>query len=91
MTCQIDIKKDINKCLSKPCLNGGTCNDLNNGFRCNCTEHYMGTYCQLPFDACAKSPGPCLNNGTCQYKNSSLKDYYCMCPQGKIFVKVSLR
>lgn len=46
----------------------------------------MGAYCQLPFDACTKSPGPCLNNGTCLHKTSSLKDYYCMCSPGKILL-----
>lgn len=75
--------------MSKPCLNGGTCQDLTNGFRCNCTDNYMGAYCQLPFDACVKNPNPCLNNGTCLHKTSSLKDYYCMCSQGKIFLKLS--
>lgn len=76
--------------MSKPCLNGGICHDLNNGFRCNCTDNYMGTYCQLPFDTCAKNPGPCLNNGTCLHKTSSIKDYYCMCSQGIIYFLMSL-
>jgi protein crumbs len=69
--------------MSKPCLNGGICHDLINGFQCNCTNNYMGAYCQLPFDACTKIPSPCLNNGTCIHKTSSLNDYYCKCSPGK--------
>lgn len=80
-TCQID----IDECTSKPCLNGGTCHDLINSFRCDCTDGYMGAYCQLPYDACTKTPSPCLNNGTCLHKTPSLKDYYCACSLGKVF------
>uniref|UniRef100_A0A2S2PSX5 Fibropellin-1 n=1 Tax=Schizaphis graminum TaxID=13262 RepID=A0A2S2PSX5_SCHGA len=68
--------------MYKPCLNGGICHDLINGFQCNCTNNYMGAYCQLLFDACTKHPNPCLNNGTCLHITSSLNDYYYKCSPG---------
>lgn len=29
---------DINECESKPCLNGGSCRDLINGYTCACRQ-----------------------------------------------------
>lgn len=73
--CQVN----IDECVSIPCLNGGTCNDGVNGYKCNCTEDYMGTNCELEYDACLMNP--CFNNGSCVAK-SSKKDYYCECLPG---------
>eukprot|EP00057_Strongylocentrotus_purpuratus_P019756 XP_011674230.1 PREDICTED: fibropellin-1-like [Strongylocentrotus purpuratus] len=36
----------INKCLSNPCQNGGTCSDIHGGFQCFCPEGFKGDYCQ---------------------------------------------
>ena len=36
---------DINECQSNPCINGGTCNDLVNGFECACDPGYDGILC----------------------------------------------
>ena len=30
----------IDQCQSNPCLNGGICRTLINGFRCNCPQGY---------------------------------------------------
>ena len=35
----------INDCSPNPCLNGGSCNDLVNGFTCNCSAGYDGATC----------------------------------------------
>ena len=37
--------------------------DLVNGFLCECTEGYVGIYCETDNDDCLSSP--CENVGTC--------------------------
>ena len=37
---------DINECLSSPCQNNGTCNNLSNKYTCTCAPGYEGTNCQ---------------------------------------------
>lgn len=34
---------DVDECASGPCLNGGRCQDLPNGFQCHCLDGYTGT------------------------------------------------
>ena len=38
---------DIAECTSSPCLNGGTCQDGVNGFRCRCLDGYSGAHCEI--------------------------------------------
>lgn len=33
---------DVDECASQPCLNGGRCQDLPNGFQCHCLDGYTG-------------------------------------------------
>ena len=45
----VHIKKifsDDNECASDPCQNGGTCEDLMNGYRCKCPPEYQGRNCE---------------------------------------------
>ena len=37
------IQSDINECQSSPCLNGATCYDLVNGYKCQCSPGHTGT------------------------------------------------
>ena len=37
---------DIDECLSVPCMNGGTCADLIDGYDCSCGNGYFGSNCQ---------------------------------------------
>lgn len=37
---------DINECRSSPCVNGGTCKDLINGYECACVTGYGGALCE---------------------------------------------
>ena len=36
---------DINDCDPNPCVNGGTCTDLENGYSCECAPGYDGPNC----------------------------------------------
>lgn len=36
---------EVDECQSSPCLNGGTCTDLINGYTCSCTDSFTGTNC----------------------------------------------
>lgn len=37
---------DIRPCSSQPCLNGGTCVEGTNQYKCNCPPEWRGTNCQ---------------------------------------------
>lgn len=41
------LKSDIDECASDPCQNGGTCNDMVNGYNCTCAPGYEGTLCDI--------------------------------------------
>ena len=37
---------DIDECKTKPCINGGKCENLPGSYRCNCRSGFMGYHCQ---------------------------------------------
>ena len=43
----MSLLSDINECESDPCLNGGTCTDVINGYQCTCQPGYTGNNCNL--------------------------------------------
>uniref|UniRef100_A0A4W3J4Y9 Fibulin 7 n=1 Tax=Callorhinchus milii TaxID=7868 RepID=A0A4W3J4Y9_CALMI len=45
--------KEISKCASNPCQNGGTCVDTGNQYRCSCPIDWMGNSCQHPVQTAA--------------------------------------
>ncbi|UJR35334.1 hypothetical protein I4U23_028095, partial [Adineta vaga] len=65
-----------NVCSSNPCLNGGSCISLGNGFyTCICATGFTGTNCNTPL--CRSDS--CFNAGTCLIQDSALR---CQCPCG---------
>lgn len=55
-------------CKSYPCQNGGTCFNMFDTFRCECTENWEGPTCSLDVNECARYVGTdlgCQNGATC--------------------------
>uniref|UniRef100_A0A3B3Q7B7 Sushi domain-containing protein n=1 Tax=Paramormyrops kingsleyae TaxID=1676925 RepID=A0A3B3Q7B7_9TELE len=44
--------RNVDECVSAPCLNGGTCVDDVNRFICLCPKNWMGPSCQTPTLIC---------------------------------------
>merc|ERR1712045_1028892 len=59
-----------------PCLNGATCNDLEDGYECICQGNYYGNNCNL-LNECLDSP--CINGGTCSDQTDG---FSCACLPG---------
>ncbi|XP_013397970.1 fibropellin-1 [Lingula anatina] len=64
-------------CLSKPCRNGGTCENSVASFRCFCSLDYQGTYCENRVDHCLSSP--CKNGALCVNLATTFR---CSCTSG---------
>lgn len=75
----INCENNIDDCSPDPCLNGGTCNDLVNGYTCDCGPNWMGKNCSLRYDACSFQP--CKNGATC-LTSPPLHNYSCACVSG---------
>lgn len=45
----IELKLKENECSSNPCLNGGTCQDLYEGYQCHCPSNWEVILKALPF------------------------------------------
>ncbi|XP_065179894.1 fibrillin-3-like [Sycon ciliatum] len=74
---------DIDDCVDVKCLNGGTCQDGINMFKCLCPKDYAGTLCEQ-MDQCALSPDACAEygkNGVC-INDDSGQSFVCGCRHG---------
>ncbi|XP_033747120.1 delta-like protein 1 [Pecten maximus] len=67
---------DFDKCLSNPCLNGGTCIRIESNFICECTNEYQGATCQ---DRSPCHGRPCENGAICRYNETT---FTCPCTSG---------
>ncbi|XP_019641326.1 PREDICTED: fibropellin-1-like [Branchiostoma belcheri] len=68
------VKQHVNGCLNHPCLNGGQCSDLTDGYQCICQTGWTGQNCETDVDECASNP--CQNGATC---TDGLNGYLCTC------------
>ncbi|KAH0948163.1 hypothetical protein HN011_006977 [Eciton burchellii] len=71
-----------NECQSNPCQNGGTCEDLYDGYQCHCTSNWEGPNCLTDVNECARFFGTdlgCQNRATCR---NLLGSYRCDCLPG---------
>ena len=41
------VHADIDDCANVPCMNGGTCQDLVDDYRCLCAAGYTGSNCSV--------------------------------------------
>ncbi|XP_054274028.1 cubilin-like isoform X2 [Macrosteles quadrilineatus] len=81
----------VDECLSNPCRNGGTCQDMYNGFICNCPTNWQGKLCDEDVNECAMFAGTesgCRNGATCLNKPGS---YDCVCADGWFGLHCTLR
>ncbi|XP_061165725.1 neurogenic locus notch homolog protein 1-like [Saccostrea echinata] len=72
------------KCISNPCKNGGTCEELNSptetGYVCTCPERFSGEICEI--DVCFNHD--CQNGGTCVADKDNIQGYKCNCVIGYV-------
>ena len=77
--------EERNFCMSNPCLNGGTCSNNFNGYKCTCLSSWTGVNCHLPTDIallntnCFDESKKCLNGGSCTKADGEYY-YSCKCP-----------
>ena len=77
---------DSRPCSSNPCLNNGTCSNINNdtSFECTCQNPnlFYGIYCENKLDLCLNNTDICyMNQGYCVMNDTQpvckcLMDYY---------------
>ena len=72
----------VDKCLSNPCQNSGTCITEAQGYSCTCPYPWAGLNCEIDTDPCL--PNPCLAMGTCQVDSTRPRGFRCFCPEGFI-------
>ena len=38
---------DVDECLTRPCQNGGTCENLHGSYGCKCKKGFLGKHCEI--------------------------------------------
>ncbi|XP_015589651.1 cubilin [Cephus cinctus] len=78
----LENKLTADECISNPCQNQGTCEDLYDGFRCHCPPNWEGPVCANDVNECANFAGTdlgCQNGATCENLPGR---YRCVCTIG---------
>lgn len=61
---------DIDECDSQPCMNGGVCDDMVNGFQCLCAGAFSGTLCENGGNLLyVVEYRPCMNDRVCNFQS----------------------
>ena len=60
---------DGDECAGKPCLNGGVCTDIENGFVCKCRRGFYGATCQQRKGKCTFTEVFCPQNWAFQWRS----------------------
>ncbi|XP_011302978.1 cubilin [Fopius arisanus] len=79
---KIQTKLKNNKCANNPCLNGGTCIRVYDGYQCLCPTNWQGPSCGSDVNECGIYAGTdlgCQNGATCV---NTLGSYTCSCTKG---------
>ena len=50
--CMFGLSLDVNECVTKPCRNSGTCENLQGSYRCKCKAGFLGKHCEIGLYAC---------------------------------------
>lgn len=61
-------------CQTNPCLNNGTCLEVNEVHQCKCMEGFTGFYCDVELNECVSHP--CQNGGRCI---DEVNGFRCIC------------
>ncbi|XP_068626115.1 protein slit [Battus philenor] len=72
-----EVLSKCDRCIRRPCLNGGTCSATRGGFSCACARGFHGEACQHRIDACYGSP---CRHGTCELLEEGR--FHCSCAAG---------
>ncbi|XP_038147471.1 delta-like protein 4 [Cyprinodon tularosa] len=70
---------EVRECDSKPCHNGGRCEDSDTGYTCICPNGFEGPSCEHQIPTCADRP--CFHGGKCKERDNG-RSYICECPPG---------
>ena len=60
------LTSEVDTCVSNPCMNGGSCVNTKESYRCECARGYKGVNCQNEINECLSSP--CYQASTCVNK-----------------------
>ena len=83
-------QSDTRPCASSPCLNNGTCSNMNNftSFECTCqNELFYGRFCENKLDLCLNSTSCIKDQGYCQMNGSQP---ICKCFLGYFGIKCEM-
>ncbi|XP_063224864.1 protein crumbs isoform X2 [Bacillus rossius redtenbacheri] len=66
-------------CASSPCRHASSCQDLIDGYTCDCLPGWAGANCDQELNTCLSKP--CYNNGSC-VQGPGLGSFRCDCTPG---------
>ncbi|XP_038052649.1 protein crumbs-like isoform X2 [Patiria miniata] len=75
-----DQESPADGCGNHACMNGGTCVEEDQSFRCVCPDGFKGENCTEPSDPCQRHPNVCQNGATCVPDDGDA--VLCACAEG---------